>query len=356
MNGTLSPSIFPINHSLSAPCEPGPQHISITVLVCLLGLGGALLNSFSLWVFCFRMKTWSAGTILQFHLGLSDAMATPAIPLMATSFAMGSCWPFRQFVCQLKIALLGMHFYGSVVFLTLISVHRYVAVVRHKSNSAMKRVGFIHKVCGAVWLFLLVQGMSCFVFLGTSQVGNCTQCLNIHQGEYIDAYFAINFVLLFFAFLLPFSIAAVCYCRLASSVSRINANSAKGQAIKARSLKMVAVCLLIFAVCFAPLNVTRTVGVMIKKYYPEQCRLLLKVETTYYIAWILACANSCFDPLLYCFGSPDFNRAVRSSLKWLGHRFQEASSNNEQDSLELPTRTAHSITFLDKEAPSNTSK
>lgn len=355
MNGTLSLSTLPINRSLPDLCEPESQHITLTIILSLLFLGGALLNGFSLWVFWFRMKNWSAGTILQFHLGLSDVIVTPVTPLMAAYFAMGNSWPFGQFLCQLEIALLSVHFYGSIMFLTLISIHRYLAVVRHKSNCAMKRVGFIRKTCGAIWLLLLAQGTSCFVFLGTSQVGNRTQCLSIHQGEYIEAYFVMNFIMLFPAFLLPFSIAAVCYCRLASSVSRINANSAKGQAIKARSLKMVAVCLLIFGVCFAPLNVTRTVGVMIKKYYPEQCRLLLKVETSYYVAWILACANCCFDPLIYCFGSPDFNSAVHSSLKRLGSKFQEAQPKNELDSQDLPTRTVHSTTFLDKEAASTSS-
>lgn len=353
MNFTLSLSTLTINRSLSEFCEPESQHISIAVTLCLVFLGGAVLNSFSLWVFWFRMKHWSAGTILQFHLGLSDAIVTPVTPLMATYFAMGSCWPFGQFLCQLKIALLSVHFYGSIMFLTLISIHRYMAVVRHKSGYAMKRTAFIRKVCGAVWLLLLAQGASCFVLLGTSQVGNCTQCLSIHQGEYIEAYFVINFILLFPAFLVPFSIAAACYCRLACSVSRINATSAKGQAIKARSLKMVAVCLLIFGLCFAPLNATRTMGVVIKKFYPEQCSLLLKVETSYYVAWILACANCCFDPLLYCFGSPDFNRAMHCSLKRFGLGFQKAHPKNEEDSQDLPIRPAQTTTFLDKETASN---
>ncbi|KAK5909117.1 hypothetical protein CesoFtcFv8_003076 [Champsocephalus esox] len=44
-------------------------------------------------------------------------------------FAMGSHWPFGRFLCQVKIALLSSHFYGGTIFLTLISIHRYAAVV-----------------------------------------------------------------------------------------------------------------------------------------------------------------------------------------------------------------------------------
>ncbi|XP_036381872.1 P2Y purinoceptor 2 [Megalops cyprinoides] len=353
MNG---PSAPPSNGSLS--CEPEPQHISITVFLCLLFLGGFLLNSFSLWVFCLRMPRWGPGTTLQFHLALSDAIVTPTAPLMAAYLALGSHWPFGRFLCQLKIALLSTHFYGSILFLTLISVHRYVSVVQYSKASPMKRVGFIHKLCAAVWLLLLLKGAACFSLLGTSQVGNHTQCLSIHQGEYIQVYFSINFSLLVPAFLVPFSVSVACYCRLASSVSRINASTANGRAIKAKSRKMVAVCLLIFAVCFMPLNIVRSVGVVVRKYYPEQCRLLLRVETAYYVSWILASANSCFDPLLYCFGSQDFTRAFRRSLRKIGLRFEDGPSRNGLDSVDsvgLTTKTTQSSTVLDRETASTSS-
>ncbi|KAJ8413853.1 hypothetical protein AAFF_G00064510 [Aldrovandia affinis] len=172
-------------------------------------------------------------------------------------------------------------------------------------------------------------------------------------GRVHEVYFIMNFVLLFLAFLVPFSIAAVCYYRLAGSLSRINTSSTKGHAIKAKSLRMVSICLLIFAVCFTPLNATRTVAVVLKKFYPEQCRLLLRVETAYYASWILACANCCFDPLLYIFGSPDFSKAVRHSLKRFG--LQEARAEGEVDGHNLTTQAAHSTTLLDKETASTSS-
>ncbi|KAG9354489.1 hypothetical protein JZ751_001199 [Albula glossodonta] len=348
-------STLTINCTFSESCEPDSQHITISFFLFLLFAGGTLLNCFSLWVFWFRMPKWGPGTTLQFHLALSDSIVTPTTPVMAMYFAMGNCWPFGRFLCQLKIALLSIHFYGSILFLTLISIHRYVAVVRHNRPSAMKRVAFVRKLCGATWLLLLVLGASCFGLLGTSTVGNRTQCLSIHQGEYINVYFIINFILLFLAFLPPFSIAAVFYCRLATSVSRIKSNSNKGQAIKAKSLKMVALCLLIFAVCFAPLNATRTMGVVVKKFYPERCGLLLRVETGYYISWILACSNCCFDPLLYCFGSPSFTKAMRHSVRRFGLTFQETHAQKGLDCQNVTTQVMQSTT-LDKETASTSSR
>ncbi|KAK5870524.1 hypothetical protein PBY51_003466 [Eleginops maclovinus] len=296
----------------SGSCVGGAQHVSITVLLCLVFFLGFLLNTFSLWVFCCRMPCWSCGTTLQFHLALSDAIATPVTPMMAVYFAMGNHWPFGRFLCQVKIALLISHFYGSTIFLTLISIHRYVAVVHFNRGSCMKRKEFVQRLCAGVWFLLLIQALIYALALPPSKEGRNTQCLTIHQRNLSDAYFIINFVLFILGFLLPFLVSAVCYGRLVNSLTRLNISTPKGLNVKVKSQRMIAMCLLIFGMCFLPLNVVRTVGVVLKKYYPQQCKVLLQMETAYYASWILAGVNSCLDPLLYCFGTHKVREAFQS--------------------------------------------
>lgn len=296
----------------SGSCLGETQHVSITVLLCLVFFLGFLLNAFSLWVFCCRLPCWTPGTMLQFHLALSDAIATPVTPMMATYFAMGNDWPFGRFLCQVKIALLSSHFYGSTAFLTLISIHRYTAVVHFKRSSCMKRKEFVRKLCAGVWFLLLLQSLVYAFMLPPSKEAGHSQCLSIHQKNLTDAYFVINFILFVVGFLLPFLVSALCYGRLANTLTRLNISTAKGLKVKVKSQRMIGVCLVIFGLCFLPLNVVRTVGVVVKKYYPLHCHLLQQLETAYYSSWILAGVNSCLDPLLYCFGSQNFRDAFQS--------------------------------------------
>ncbi|XP_047448187.1 P2Y purinoceptor 2 [Mugil cephalus] len=300
------------SNNTSVSCLGESQHVSIVVLLCIVFFVGFLLNIFSLWVFCCRMPCWTSGTTLQFHLALSDALATPVTPMMAVYFAMGNDWPFGRFLCQVKISLLSSHFYGSTIFLTLISIHRYTAVVHFNRSSFMKRKDFIKKLCGGVWLLLLIQSLVYGFMLPPSREEGHSQCLTIHQKKLTDTYFTINFILFIFGFLLPFFVSAVCYGRLANTLTRLNINSAKGLKVKLKSQRMIGMCLVIFLLCFLPLNVVRTVGVILKKYYPQQCHTLQQVETAYYATWILAGVNSCLDPLLYCFGSQNFRDAFQS--------------------------------------------
>lgn len=296
----------------SGSCLGENQHVSITVLLCLVFFVGFLLNSFSLWVFCCRLSCWTSGTMLQFHLALSDAIATPVTPMIAVYFAMGNDWPFGRFLCQVKIALITSHFYGSTIFLTLISIHRYTAVVHFNRSAGIKRKSFVRKLCAAVWALLLVQGLVLAFVLPSSSDGRTNQCLSIHQKNLTGVYFVLNFILFVFGFLLPFLVSAVCYGRLARTLTRLNISTAKGLKVKVKSQRMIGVCLLIFGLCFLPLNVLRTVGVVLKKYFPRHCHVLLRIETAYYASWILAGVNSCLDPLLYCFGSQNFRDAFQS--------------------------------------------
>ncbi len=301
-------------------CPPEPQHMSLAVILCLVYLLGLLLNGFSLWVFTCRIHKWNSGAVLQFNLAISDAIITPLTPLMAAYFAMDSNWIFGNFTCQLKIAVLNIHFNGSVIFLTLISVHRYVSVVHFNRSSLIKRKIFVKKLCAGIWCFLIITGISLGWLLPVTTEENHRQCLTIHQTRLTDAYFIINFVIFFFWCILPLTILVFCYSRLASSVSRININSAQGQSVKNKSMRMIGICVFIFGLCFLPLNVVRTIGVVVKKYHPSKCRLLLQLQTAYYACYILAGINCCLDPLIYFFGSRNFIKAFRRSLKVIGVR------------------------------------
>ncbi|XP_034548451.1 P2Y purinoceptor 4-like [Notolabrus celidotus] len=296
----------------SDSCLRESQHVSIPILMCLVFFLGFLLNIFSLWVFCCRFPCWTSGAILQFHLALSGAIATPVTPMMAVYFVKGNNWIFGRFLCQVKIALFSSHVYGSIMFLTLISIHRYVAVVRYNRRSCMKQKQFVRRLCAGVWFVLLIQSLIYAFTLPTSKTGSKNQCLSIHQKKLTNSYFVINFILFIFGFLLPFIVSAVCYGRLAITLTRLNISSAKGQRVKEKSERMIAVCLLIFGVCFLPLNVTRTVAVVLIKYFQRQCHVLLQAETAYYTSWILVGVRSCLDPLLYCFGSQKFRDALQS--------------------------------------------
>lgn len=298
----------------SSDCLPQELHAAIPALGTLLLLGCILLNGVSFWVFCFHIKQWDSGMILQFNLVLADITIIPVAPLRISYLSLGSRWPFGQFLCQLEVFLHSTHMYGSIYFLTLICIHRYFVVVRYKSKSLWKKRTFLRKLCLFVWIVLFVQGLPFFFVLKTSFIDGSERCLNIHQSELSSVYIVYNMVVVVFSFLLPFAVSLTCGALLGAAIARAAKRSSRGKKMKNRSLQMITVSLVIFAICFGPLHICRTIGVVVK-YYNISCQLLHQVEVAYYISWVFTMANTCLDPLIYVFANDKFKKSFADSFR-----------------------------------------
>lgn len=298
----------------SEDCVPQEVHPTIPALGTLLLLGCILLNGLSFWVFCFRIKQWDSGMTLQFSLVMGDILIIPVAPLQISYFSLSNWWPFGQFLCQFEVFLHSTHTYSSIYFLTLICIHRYFVVVRYKRKSLWKKKSFLRKLCLFVWLLLFAQGLPFFFLLKTSVIDGSAKCLSIHQSELSSVYFFYNTVWVVFAFLLPFAISLTFGALLGAAVAKAAKNSSNGKKMKSRSLRLITVSLVIFAVCFGPLHICRAIAVVVK-YYEMSCELLHRVEVAYYASWLFTMANTCLDPLIYVFANDKFKRSFADSFR-----------------------------------------
>ncbi|XP_069465984.1 lysophosphatidic acid receptor 6-like [Ambystoma mexicanum] len=294
-------------------CHPQKIHVFIPTFLSLAFLLGFILNCISVWIFWFRIKQWNSTIILQFNLAIADAIITPAAPLIIV-YSLTDDWTFGTFACQLKVFLLSTHMYGSIYFLTLISLHRYFTVVHNVKRTVLTRNSFIKKVALVVWGCLVVQGLPFFFIMKTSEIDGTTKCLSIHQRELAVPFFLWNWVLVFSGLLIPFAITLTCYTLLGRFVLKMNPMNTVSKVMKSKSIQTISVSLVIFIICYVPVHITRTIGVTIVLFFPSYCRLLEMVEVAYYITWMLSGTNCCLDPILYCFASDKFYSLFRDSI------------------------------------------
>ncbi|XP_078496496.1 lysophosphatidic acid receptor 6-like [Lissotriton helveticus] len=310
-------------------CQPQRIHILIPISLSLLYFCGFILNCISVGIFWFRIKKWNSMTILQFNLAISDVIVTPAAPLVVI-YSLTDNWTFGTFLCQFKVFLLSTHKYGSIYFLTLISLHRYFAVVHNVKRSVLTRNSFIKKVSLVVWGCLLFQGLPFFIALKTSQVQDTTKCLSIHQTEMAALYFVWNWVVLFSGLLIPFAVIIICYTLLGRFILKLEPMNTVTKVMKSKSIQTISVTLVIFIICYVPVHITRTILVTVKFFSPTHCELLERVEVVYYITWMLSVTNCCFDPILYCFASDKFYFLFKDSVnvfRYLGKSIFNSSEH-----------------------------
>ncbi|KAJ8379739.1 hypothetical protein SKAU_G00005170 [Synaphobranchus kaupii] len=276
----------PLMMSNSTVCPSQKLHPSLPWLMVVFYLGGFLLNSLSLCIFGSRAMKWNSGVVLQFNLAISDMMVTPAAPFIVL-YSLWDDWPFCLFLCQLKGFLLSVHVYGGICFLTLISIHRCSTVARHRgpAQSRMANPRFVRRLCTAVWVGLLLQGLPFFGLLDTwVDAENSTKCLSGYQPNMAQFFFGYNLAVLVVGVVVPFCV----FGHLLRVVGRVPVQRQGPGGGRQGPCGPGHRCL--------------------------HCQLLSRAEAWYYASFTVSAANCCLDPLLYCFSSPRFREALRGTL------------------------------------------
>ncbi|XP_010783992.1 P2Y purinoceptor 4-like [Notothenia coriiceps] len=309
-------SVFTTIFNSSCRFDEEFKYILLPVSYSLVFVVGFVLNATALWVFL-KMRPWNPSTVFMFHLALSDFLYVLSLPTLIYYYANRSHWPFGVAACKIVRFLFYANLYCSILLLTCISVHRYLGICHPIKALTLVKSRHAHLVCGMVWAVVSVCLVPNLIFVTTSRRDNDTLCHDTtSQGsfeEYVD-YSSVVMVLLFG---IPFLVIMVCYYLMARALCRPRqglSSSQQGTATSQKSIKLIIVVLVVFAVSFVPFHITRTL------YYTSRvlnldCEFLNIVNFTYKITRPLASINSCIDPILYFMAGDHYRSKMMSVLR-----------------------------------------
>ncbi|XP_047572121.1 P2Y purinoceptor 4 [Lutra lutra] len=307
---TLGPSPDPGDSQGELDCSFNEEFkfillpVSYTV-VFLLGLG---LNALTLWLFLFRLRPWDATATYMFHLALSDTLYVLSLPTLIYYYAARNHWPFGTGLCKFIRFLFYWNLYCSVLFLTCISVHRYLGICHPLRALHWGRPRFAGLLCLAVWLVVAGCLVPNLFFVTTSPKKDTILCHDTTRPEEFDHYVHFSSAIMGLLFGVPCLVTLVCYGLMARRLYRPLPGSAQSSS-RLRSLRTIAVVLTVFAVCFVPFHVTRTIYYM-SRLLEADCRVLNIVNVVYKVTRPLASANSCLDPVLYLLTGDKYRRQL----------------------------------------------
>lgn len=322
------------------------KYILLPVSYSLVFVFGFVLNATALWLFL-KMRPWNPSTVYMFHLALSDFLYVLSLPTLIYYYANRSHWPFGVAACKIVRFLFYANLYCSILLLTCISVHRYLGICHPIKALTLVKSRHAHLVCSMVWGVVTICLVPNLIFVTTSRRDNDTLCHDTtSQGafeEYVD-YSSVVMVLLFG---IPFLVIVVCYCLMARALCRPRQGLSAGQrgaASRQKSIKLIFVVLVVFAVSFVPFHITRTI------YYTSRvldlnCKFLNIVNFTYKITRPLASVNSCIDPILYFLAGDHYRSKLMSVLT--GKR-QATNSTQTPEQAQTQLNTKHDIALVYK--------
>ncbi|XP_052027189.1 P2Y purinoceptor 4 [Apodemus sylvaticus] len=285
------------------------KFILLPVSYAVVFVLGLALNAPTLWLFLFRLRPWDATATYMFHLALSDTLYVLSLPTLVYYYAARNHWPFGTGFCKFVRFLFYWNLYCSVLFLTCISVHRYLGICHPLRAIRWGRPRFASLLCLAVWLVVAGCLVPNLFFVTTSANGTTILCHDTTLPEEFDhyVYFSSSVMVLLFGF--PFLITLVCYGLMARRLYR-PLPGARQSSSRLRSLRTIAVVLTVFAVCFVPFHITRTIYYLARLLKAE-CQVLNIVNVVYKVTRPLASANSCLDPVLYLFTGDKYRNQLQ---------------------------------------------
>ncbi|XP_053123583.1 free fatty acid receptor 2-like [Hemicordylus capensis] len=262
--------------------------LAVYIVTFLIGLP---INVMALYTFL--VKVWKKSTpidILLLNLTVSDIILLLFLPIKMVEAASDMAWTLPTFLCPLTNFCFYSSIYISTLFLTAVSVERYLCVAHPVKYKAKRRTAYTVAACFFIWLLTFSHlSVVYFVEYHYKTHENSSICYREFTGDQLAIVLPFRLELCIVLFCLPFLITCFCYInviRILASLPNVKPQKKK------RAMGLAVATLLNFAVAFAPYNVSHVVG-FIQKMSPSWRNQGI----------LLSCFNTTLDPLIFFFSS-----------------------------------------------------
>ncbi|XP_040008998.1 P2Y purinoceptor 1-like [Xiphias gladius] len=290
----------------------------VYILVFIVGL---VANGWGLKSLLQNWKKLGLVNVFVLNLGLADILYLTTLPFLMVYYFMRSKWIFGDAFCKITRFCFNLNLYGSIGFLTCISVYRYLAIVH--PLRVMGRITVTHSVAISVmvWLLVGVQSLPDVFYTKTSRNKSET-CYESTNNMFVEDYLKYRLWWTLTGFCIPFLITLGCYGHVIVVLCSTNSTD---KVLKQKCLKLLFILILLFSICYIPYHVLKNLNlwsrVLTKR---KMCHEWSNgVYIAHQISRGLVCLNSALNPLVYLHGNKD----TLSQLKQLLRRAHQSVRN-----------------------------
>ncbi|XP_077360490.1 lysophosphatidic acid receptor 6-like [Festucalex cinctus] len=289
-----------------------PLYSTVFSLVFVFGF---LFNLVAVYIFGCTLKLRNETTTYMVNLVVSDSLFVLSLPFRIVYFIKRE-WMFGSELCKISVALFYTNMYGSIFFLTCISVDRFLAIVHPFRSQKIRTKRNAKLACVAVWVLVLSGSIPTGFLLDTTSPKNVNASSNYCFENYSNNQWKseLSKVVMFIetvGFVIPLMVNVFCSAMVLRTLKKPQTISRGGSINKAKVLRMIIVHLLIFCFCFIPYNINLMFYSLVRTKVLKGCYAEHVVRTIYPISLCIAVTNCCFDPVVYYFTS----EAIQSSIK-----------------------------------------
>ncbi|KAM9321193.1 lysophosphatidic acid receptor 6 [Gastrophryne carolinensis] len=305
-------------------------------MVFVLGL---IANCVALYIFSCTLKVRNETTTYMMNLAISDLLFVFTLPFRIFYFATRN-WPFGDILCKISVTLFYTNMYGSILFLTCISVDRFLAIVHPFRSKTIRTKKNAKIVCVLVWLIVLMGSAPASLIRSTNNNRNDSMnaCFENFSADTWKTYLSkIVIFIEIVGFFIPLILNVFCSTMVLKTLKK-PVTLSRSKLNKRKVLKMIFVHLVIFCFCFIPYNINLVLYSLMRTQAFRNCSVKAAVRMMYPITLCIAVSNCCFDPIVYYFTSETIQNSIKKRNRPMrkDSRFSEtiASDNFIQHNLQ----------------------
>ncbi|XP_067906020.1 leukotriene B4 receptor 1 [Heterodontus francisci] len=298
-------------------------------LTYLVGIPG---NSLVIWVILYKMKQRSPTVVLILNLAVADLVVLITLPVWI--YAITNSWVFGNALCKILGYLIYCNLYGSVFFIMLMSLDRFLAVIYPFASQNWRKKEVVCKVVSIVWALTFLFAVPIILVKNVIIIDDRPQCAGRQYDSNAQQITCLILETLV-GFVIPFSVLAICYGFVARKVNQMTFKS------KNKTEMIIVSIVIIFIICWLPYHVFNLVEIASLTVEPgsDTSETLIHIsEVGSYITGALAFISSSINPLLYAFAARSFRSGFRTSA--IAQVFEQmAQSTKDECTLERVSTT-----------------
>nr|XP_005007783.1 uracil nucleotide/cysteinyl leukotriene receptor [Cavia porcellus] len=312
MNGLQTASLSLTSNSSLAPAERCGQETPLEnmLLACFYLLDFILAfvgNALALWLFIRDHKSGTPANVFLMHLAVADLSCVLVLPTRLVYHFSGNHWPFGEIPCRLTGFLFYLNMYASIYFLTCISMDRFLAIVHPVKSLKLRRPLYAHLACALLWVVVAVAMAPLLVSPQTVQTNQTVVCLQLYREK--ASHKALTSLVVAFTF--SFVITVTCYLLIIRSLRQ---GPRVEKRLKGKAVRMIAIVLAIFLICFVPYHIHRTVYLLHYNGGRASCAAQRVLALGNRITSCLTILNGALDPVMYFFVAEKFRNTLCNLL------------------------------------------
>ncbi|XP_034006475.1 B2 bradykinin receptor [Trematomus bernacchii] len=305
---TLAPELDPCSNYTEAWLWLSSLQPAYLGLISMVGLFG---NGLVLCVFCLQRKPCTVADVYLGNLAAADLIMMTCLPFWAVTIARGYQWDFGEVLCKLVNVAISMNYICSVLFLMLVSVDRYLALVKPMSTSRLRRASWAKRICLGVWTmgFLFTLPTLFFRTMMYVEDPGVDACILAYPHPAWRLHHNITRNVL--GFLIPVLVVGYCTRHIVSVLSDREVLWLPGVRAERKATSLVLAVLAVFLFCWTPHQVMRFLDTLDYFQVTPGCLWGHVLDIGIQLSTYLAYSNSAVNPFLFVIVGKHFRKRAK---------------------------------------------